>query len=265
MSVAKHRARAFSSSRLSSKLRRLAVLAALTASIGCDSTSPSPGVTGVWEARFDFLPSQDSLFLVLTQDGSTVRGYGFVSTPSSITGAYWVYDSFDVGGTVTGNKMDLSLGLKVAYGPPSRLSGFSTGNQLAGVFDNIGGGGYGGYGRHAVSLRRARPASVDVAGTWALSSTTGGSPGATADTIILAKDGRGWERREGLPMVGSSFTMPAMWRRSGDWLVIHHFYPYGTIQRVDSLRVTPSELQRPPNFLGGVEHFTRISTAAAIP
>ena len=55
--LAKQRARAFSSSRRSSKFRRFAALAALTASIGCDSTSPGRNMTGLVGRAVPFPPA----------------------------------------------------------------------------------------------------------------------------------------------------------------------------------------------------------------
>ena len=59
------------------------------------------------------------------------------------------------------------------------------------------------------------------------------------------------------------FTSLAMWKRSGDWLVLHHDVIQQLSQGVDSLRLTSGELQRPYN--GATEHFTHVSTEAVLP
>ena len=259
--LANHRVRAFSSSRRSSKLRRFAALAALAASIGCDSTSPGPNITGVWEAHVDFLPRNDTLVVVLTQDGSWVSGFALLHAQD------YSYDDSYFLGSVSGRTVDL----KTTYASHSaRLSGVLAGDQFEGVFDfgfedpeapkpqpvNTG---IPGNKKYSLTLRRVRPASADVAGTWVLSATS--RPDATVDTIVVAPDGRAWEHRA---LGNGGFASPAMWKRNGNWLVLR-YYPQFRTYRVDSLRVTSSELQRPYGFLGGVEHFTRISTAAVLP
>ena len=81
------------------------------------------------------------------------------------------------------------------------------------------------------------------------------------DTIVVAPDGRAWEHRA----LGTAESKSrAIWKRSGNWLVLR-YYPQIRTYRLDSLRITSSELQRPYGFLGGVEHFTRISTEAVLP
>jgi hypothetical protein len=39
----------------SSMIRRVAVLAMLVIGVACESTGPAPNMTGLWEARVDFL------------------------------------------------------------------------------------------------------------------------------------------------------------------------------------------------------------------
>jgi len=170
--LAKQRARAFSSARRSSKLRRIVALAALTASIGCDSTSPGPDMTGVWKARVDFLPPNDSLFVVLKQDGSWVSGNALLQAQD------YSYEDAHFLGSVSRRTVDL----KTTYASHSaQLSGLLVGDQFEGVFDfgfvdpegppqpDNSGIGVPGNKKYSLTLSRVRPASADVAGTWALS------------------------------------------------------------------------------------------------
>ena len=218
-------------------------------------------MTGLWEARFDFLPPNDSLFLAITQEGSTVKGSGFLRQPANTppgVPTYYYYVAFPVEGTVSGGTADLRLGIEphLQGFPPqfSRLSGRLTDAQLVGVLE------YANMNEYSVTLRHSRPTATAVAGTWVLSSTTGGPPNATADTIIAAADGRAWQHREG-PLLGvGAFASTAMWRRSGNWLILHHFM---VSEREDSLVVTSSELQRA--YGTTTEHFTRISEAGVLP
>ncbi|MFL5618070.1 MAG: hypothetical protein ACJ79A_06730 [Gemmatimonadaceae bacterium] len=218
-------------------------------------------MTGLWEARFDFVPPNDSLFLAVTQDGATVKGYGFLRQPANTPAGvpiYYYYVAFPVDGTVSGGTADLGLALGPqiqGFGPRfSRLSGRLKDGQLVGVLQ------YTDSNEYSMTLRHSRPATTDVAGTWVLSSTTGGPPNATADTIIATADGRAWQHREGPLLGGGGFASTAMWRRSGNWFILHHFI---FSDREDSLLVTSSELQRPYGVT--TEHFARISTAAVLP
>jgi hypothetical protein len=237
----------------------MTVLAATLATLGCDSTRPSPNMTGLWAARFDFRPPNDSIFLVLTQDGPTVKGNGFLRQPANVPPGvplYYYYVTFPVEGVVSGGTANLGMPLEPQISGPrlTQLRGRLIDGQLVGVLQ------YTDSSEYSMTLRHTLPATTDVAGTWALTSTTGGAPSATADTIIAVADGRAWQYRDGALLGGGGFKSTGMWRRSGEWLILHHFV---FSEREDSLRVTPSELQRP--YGATTEHFTRISTSAALP
>ena len=113
--IAEHRLRTLSSSRRSRKLRRVTILAATLATLGCDSTGPSPNMTGLWAARFDFRPPNDSIFLVLTQDGPTVKGNGFLRQPANVPPGvplYYYYITFPVEGVVSVGTANLGMPLE---------------------------------------------------------------------------------------------------------------------------------------------------------
>jgi len=238
-----------SSSRRSSTLRRLAALAGLTASIACDSSGPGPDVTGVWVAPLDSFQANDTLYLALEQDGATVKGFGILRrtaiTPTSNPPVY-SYVAFQAEGTVTGRTVDLAF---VGFQDrDAGLRGEQLGDQVAGVFD------YTNTEKYPAALRRDHPSSAGVGGTWALTSTTGGPPNASMDTVTLNEGGLARRHREGLLFLGGgSFNSAAMWRRRGDWIYLRHLDSPGV---EDSLHVTSGELQRPYGVT--TEHFTRV-------
>ena len=149
-----------------------------------------------------------------------MKGSGFLRQPANTPPGvpiYYYYVSFPVEGTVSGGTADLRLGIEPQPQgfPPqfSRLSGRLTDAQLVGVLE------YTNMNEYSVTLRHSRPATTDVAGTWVLSSTTGGPPNATADTIIAAADGRAWQHRDGPLLRGGGFASTAMWE--AEWQLVH--------------------------------------------
>jgi hypothetical protein len=267
-----HRVPLPSPSRRSSRLCRLTVLAALTLIGGCDLTSPGPNATGIWAARLDTPSLHDSISLALRVDGAKLYGFAFLyRAPDTNPSSTSFSDVYLVYGTVSGSMADLTLSATdpLGGGVVPRLRGQMVGDQLAGFIDYVdlntsvlGGyvpAGSTGTNQSSITLARAHPVNAGVTGTWLLTSTTGGPPSATVDTIIVAPEGMAWQHRDGPLLESSAFASDAIWRRRGNWLYLHHhMMPRGE----DSLLVTSSELQR--TYGATTEHFTRLSDATAL-
>ena len=241
------------SARRSLGLTALAAVASLL--VACSSTEPMPApLTGVWGGRMAYITPSDSFAFYLKQSGAQVQGWGIFFSgggPGSNT-------HFAGNGTVAGDQLTMTLtdvtansgilaGTYTLSGPVGR-------SPMNAVFA---GGGQ----SYPIALRVSRP-PADLAGTWALQSTTGAAaPAGLLDTIVVNADGRAYRHREG----DYAFGTQGMWSRRGNFMVLDQA---GGGLLKDSLLIGSTELQRTTVVSGGAtraEHYTRVSTSAELP
>jgi hypothetical protein len=215
------------------RLRRPAALAAAIALAGCDSTAPAPTLEGVWGTRVNLFTATDSLTVALGQEGSEVRGFAILR-PLDDPGRYTVM--YLVHGSLSGRSAELYLSSTSGFGPTTlALRGRLSGGEISGavtLFD----------GDKPVTLR-ADPRGGDVAGTYALVSTTGLPSGtlATRDTIVALPDGRARRNRETETF---AYETIGVWARRGEWLMLEQLTFSFQIPFLDSLRIQPGALVR---------------------
>ena len=121
---------------------------------------------------------------------------------------------------------------------------------------------------YPITLRFVPPVTTELAGTWALTSSTGASAVPSSilhDTIIVNGSGGAWRHRDGLYTWDPLIATRAIWARNGSWLVLEHESPDLLFR--DSLLIQSGELQRTTvNYYGTrVDHYTRISNSGELP
>ncbi|HEX7978066.1 MAG TPA: hypothetical protein VF461_05650, partial [Gemmatimonadaceae bacterium] len=121
---------------------------------------------------------------------------------------------------------------------------------------------------YPITLRLAPSTASELAGTWALTSSTGAqaAPGNVVyDTIIANADRRAWRDMNSNVAGAPPIRTRAVWARNGNWLVIET--ESRDLWLPDSLLIQSGELQRTTvNGYGThVDHYTRISTSAELP
>lgn len=229
----------------------LSALAVLLAA--CSSTETTSTMTGVWGGRAAYITPNDSFAFSFKQDGAEVEGWGVI---------YSGADAHPItrlggGGVVAGRELTMALidfdqNSSIVPGVFYNLTVPSGRAQTNAVLEA-------GPQSYPITLRLTRPPS-DLAGTWALTSTTGeAAPAGLLDTIIASADGRANRHREG----DTFYSTRAMWSRRGNYMVIDN--EIGPFR--DSLFIQSPELQQTVVTATGMrtEHYTRVSTSANLP
>jgi hypothetical protein len=216
-----------------------------------------------------FVTQNDTFTFYFKQNGATVDGWGFWRPTGALVAA-----KFSGAGTLSGGQLDLSLqdldqmttglgpGAYYLRGPVDRgridaAFSYLTYNSLG--YDTV---------SYPITLRPVPPITSELAGTWALTSSTGASatPGSILhDTIIVNGSGGAWRHRDGVYTWDPLIATRAIWWRNGSWLVLEHESPDLSFR--DSLLAQSSELQRTTiNYYGTrVDHYTRVSAVAELP
>jgi hypothetical protein len=239
-------------------VRRTCLLALSTLAIGCDSTGPTQGVTGVWGGRVSGRQPNDSLTIFLTQNGSQVSGWGFMR---DATNPAYVYAALGAVGTLSGGSLDLTLGVEPGSPPSYHLRGAAATGHIESrfTFGPVFGAAADTATRFSSTLRRVSP-PAELAGTWAFTSVTGNiGTEQLIDTIVVSADGRARRHREDVYGTNAfrKYSLPAMWSRRGNWVV----FDYLDIP-TDSLLIQAGEwAYTTPTFTGTgpTYHYTRVS------
>ena len=251
MHLAYPRARSRSSARHVLRLACLLPLAALV--IGCESTEPARGVTGVWSGRISYQKPSDSLTLYLEQKGSELNGWGYLRPANAPN---LTYNRIVVTGTVSGGRLNLDVWM----GGNSYAPFFLRGGVMPGFLESTLGI-EGDTALHPAILERA-PAPSELTGTWALTSTTGDQGlQLLTDTIHVSADGRARRHRQ-LTYAGQpyeSYSVQAMLSRRGGWVVIDQSM---LTLVTDSLLIGSGELTHTRTSVSGtplIDHYTLVS------
>lgn len=205
-------------------------------------------LNGVWGARIRLLTDADSLTLALGEQDGQIRGFAVLRHP---IGAPEAATYYSVRGSRSDRFVEIHLGATIGNpSPPTAVRGALTWGLLAGTTDLSGA-------VQPIEFRRSTRANDGVAGTWALTSTTG-PPLAIRDTIVVLADGRGRRHREE-PYYG--FGTLAMWTRNADWLVLRQFAFVSDIPSRDSVRIEANALVRTTRLFDGttvIETYQRV-------
>lgn len=221
------------------RLATIAAVAALT--LACDSTSPAPNLDGVWGGLINLPFTTDTLTLAIGEQEGQIRGFGIQRTLDDSRVRYIL----SVAGSISGRTVELNLFNGVTS---TVVRGELNGSTLVMSVGN-----------EPVTLRRYGSRGDGVAGTWALTSTSGPAL-AIRDTIEILPDGRGRRHRE---QQFSSYGTLAIWSRRSNWLVLEQYSPWlggFNIPFLDSLQVQSSNLVRSTRLFDGstvVETYTR--------
>ena len=216
-----------------------------------------------------FVTQNDTFTFYFKQNGATVDGWGFWRPAGALASA-----KYSGTGTLSGGQLDLSLRdlgqLNTGLGPGAYyLRGSLERGQIDAAFSYVT---YNALGYDTVSypitLRFVPPVTTELAGTWALTSSTGASAVPSSilhDTIIVNGSGGAWRHRDGLYTWDPLIATRAIWARNGSWLVLEHESPDLLFR--DSLLIQSGELQRTTvNYYGTrVDHYTRISNSGELP
>jgi hypothetical protein len=221
--------------------------------VACSSTETTSTMTGVWAGRAAYITPNDSFAFSFKQDGAEVEGWGVIYSgadehPITRLGG---------GGVVAGRELTMALidfdqNSSIVPGAFYNLTVPSGRVQTNAVLEA-------GPQSYPITLRLTRPPS-DLAGTWALTSTTGEvAPAGLLDTILVNADGRANRHREG----DTFYSTRAMWSRRGNYMLIDN--EIGPFR--DSLFIQSTELQHTVVTATGTraEHYTRVSTSANLP
>src|SRR5688572_12631148 len=221
------------------RLATIAAVAALT--LACDSTSPAPNLDGVWGGLINLPFTTDTLTLAIGEQEGQIRGFGLQRTLDDSRVRYIL----SVIGSISGRTVELNLFNGVTS---TVVRGELNGSTLAMSV-----------GDEPVTLRRYGSRGDGVAGTWALTSTSGPAL-AIRDTIEILPDGRGRRHRE---HQFSSYATLAIWSRRGNWLVLEQYAPSGfgsSIPFLDSLQIQSNTFVRSTRLFDGstiLETYTR--------
>lgn len=214
-----------------------------------------------------FVTQNDTFTFYFKQNGATVDGWGFWRPAGALISA-----KFSGAGTLSGGQLDLTLQdlgqLNTGRGPGAYyLRGPLARGGIDAAFSYLNSLGSGTL-SYPITLRPVPPITSELAGTWALTSSTGASAAPNSivhDTIIVNGSGGAWRHRDGLYTWDPLIATRAIWWRNGSWVVLEHESPDLSFR--DSLLVQSSELQRTTvNYYGTrVDHYTRVSTSAELP